>query len=71
MTKLCQDITGNTIPIESVKEDRPADLRFFITDSSKFLEKSGLTWDKDAKQTVEDIYNWIKENEKDLKSVIG
>lgn len=71
LTKLCQDITGNTIPIESVKEDRPADLRFFITDSSKFLEKSGLTWDKDAKQTVEDIYNWIKENEKDLKSVIG
>jgi CDP-paratose 2-epimerase len=70
LTKLCQDITGNSIEIASVKEDRPADLRFFITDSTKFLEKSGLKWQKDAQATVTDIYNWIKENETALKPIL-
>lgn len=71
LTKLCQEITGNTIPIDSVKEDRPADLRFFITDSTKFLEKSGLSWEKDARQTVQDIYEWIRDNEDDLRAVLS
>lgn len=71
LTSLCQEITGNKIPIKSIKEDRPADLRFFITDSSKFINKSGLRWEKNAKQTVQDIYDWIKENETDLRSVLA
>lgn len=71
LTKLCQQVTGNTVPIESVAENRPADLRFFITDSSKLLKKSGLSWQKNAEQTVKDIYEWIRENEADLKPILA
>jgi CDP-paratose 2-epimerase len=71
LTQLCEKITGNTIEIASVKEDRPADLRFFITDSTKFLEKSSLSWQKDAEQTVQDIYEWIRDNEADLKPILA
>lgn len=71
LTKLCQEVIGNTIPIDSVKEDRPADLRFFITDSSKFLNKSGLSWQKDARQTVQEIYEWIKEHETQLEPILS
>jgi CDP-paratose 2-epimerase len=71
LTALCEKVTGNKIEISSVEEDRPADLRFFITDSSKFLEKSGLAWDKNAEQTVQDIYDWIKANEADLKPILS
>lgn len=71
LTALCQEITGNTINVASVKEDRPADLRFFITDSSKFLGQSGLTWEKDAQQTVQDIFEWIRDNEADLKPILS
>jgi CDP-paratose 2-epimerase len=71
LTKLCQEITGNTIEVASVKEGRPADLRFFITDSTKFLEKSGIKWQKGAHATVTDIYNWIKENEAALKPILA
>ncbi len=71
LTKLCQKVTGNKIPIESVVEDRPADLRFFITNSSKFLERSGLVWKKDALQTVQDIFEWIKDNEDDLRPILS
>lgn len=71
LTKLCQEITDKTIEIESVKEDRPADPRFFITDSTKFLEKSGLKWQKDARATVSDIYTWIKDNETALNPILS
>lgn len=71
LTALCEAATGNKIEITSIKEDRPADLRFFITDSTNFLEKSGLSWQKDAQQTVQDIYEWIRGNEADLKSILG
>lgn len=71
LTRLCQEITGNTIPIDSVKEDRPADLRFFITDSTKFLDKSGLAWQKDARTTVQEIYEWIKANESQLEPILS
>jgi CDP-paratose 2-epimerase len=71
LTALCEQATGNKIEIASVTEDRPADLRFFITDSSRFLEKSGLTWGKDGKQTVQDIFEWIRDNEAALKPILG
>jgi CDP-paratose 2-epimerase len=71
LTALCEKVTGNRIDIASIKEDRPADLRFFITDSTKFLEKSGLSWKKNAEQTIQDIYDWIKTNEEDLKSILA
>lgn len=71
LTKICQVVTGNTVPIESVSEDRPADVKLFITNSSKFLEKSGLKWQKDAEATVKDIYDWIKQNEAALKPILA
>lgn len=71
LTALCQQITGNTIPIANVIEDRPADLRFFITDSTRFLKQSGLTWEKNGQQTVQDIYEWIRDNEAALKPILS
>jgi CDP-paratose 2-epimerase len=71
LTALCEEITGNRIQIDPIKEDRPADLRFFITDSTRFLKKSGLRWEKDARATVTDIYEWIKANEKDLEPILS
>lgn len=71
LTALCETVTGNKIEIASIKEDRPADLRFFITDSSRFLEKSGLKWQKAGQATVQDIYEWIRNNETDLKPILS
>ena len=71
LTALCEEITGNKIGIASVQEDRPADLRFFITDSTRFLEKSGLAWQKDARTTVQEIYEWIRDNEAQLEPILS
>lgn len=71
LTELCQKVTGNSIPIHSVTENRPADLISFVTDSSKFKQKTGLEWQKGPEETVRDIYEWIKANESALKSILS
>jgi len=71
MTHLCEEITGNKIFIEQVKENRPNDVRIYVSDSQKFKNISGWRCQKDAKQTFTEIYEWIKENEKDLKNILG
>ncbi|HLZ15027.1 MAG TPA: NAD-dependent epimerase/dehydratase family protein [Candidatus Saccharimonadales bacterium] len=71
LTRLCEEITGNKITIKPIIDERPADLISFITDSRKFKEMSGLTWQKGPRETVQDIYNWIKENEDDLRPILS
>lgn len=71
LTKLCEEVTGNKIKISPVVDERPADLISFVTDSRKFKERSGLDWQKGPRETVEDIYNWIKANEDDLRPILS
>ncbi len=71
LTALCQEITGNQIEITPVKETRPADLKSFVTDSRKFKNQSGLSWSKGPRETIQDIYQWIWENESNLKHILS
>lgn len=70
MTAICENITGNKITIESLPETRPADLRIFITDNSKIEQETGWTPGKSVTTVFADIYNWIRENEAQLKSIL-
>ena len=70
LTRLCEEVTGQKIAIDQVMEDRPADLKLFITDARKFQAASGWQPQKDARQTVQDIHTWIKENETQLKPIL-
>lgn len=71
LTKLCEEVTGHKVKIESIKENRPADVRIYYTDSSKFLKKSGLSWQKDISTMVQDVYGWIRDNEIALKPLLS
>jgi CDP-paratose 2-epimerase len=58
-TKLCQEITGKKIPIDSVIETRQGDVPIFITDSSKIMKATEWKPQKDARMTLIEIYDWI------------
>lgn len=70
MTDICEKITGNKIQIDEVAETRTADLRIFITDNSKIESEIGWKPKKSVEVIFEDIYFWIKENEKHLESIL-
>lgn len=70
MTKICEKITGNKISIASEKETRTADLRIFVTDNSRIENEIGWKPKKSVETVFQDIYDWIRDNEKQLESIL-
>jgi CDP-paratose 2-epimerase len=71
MSKICEELTGNKIDIKPVKENRPADLRIYVSDNTKIISETGWKPEHDAKKIFTDIFHWIKENEKELKPLLS
>jgi CDP-paratose 2-epimerase len=70
MTTICENITGNKIQIGQEKQNRPADLRIFITDNTKIETEIGWKPKNSPEKVFEDIFYWIKKNEKQLESIL-
>jgi CDP-paratose 2-epimerase len=71
LTTICSEITGNTINIQSIPETRKADIRMYITDNTKI---NGLThWEPviSVREILEDVYQWIRDNEQQLKPILS
>ncbi|MEA2689106.1 MAG: CDP-paratose 2-epimerase [Candidatus Eremiobacteraeota bacterium] len=64
LTALCEEITGNRVEITRVAENRPADVRLYVTDNARVTAGIGWSPRKTPRQTLEGIYHWIRENER-------
>jgi CDP-paratose 2-epimerase len=71
LTVVCQQITGNTIPIHSIAETRKADIRLYISDCTKIKEATGWQPDINVMEIMNDIFLWIKSNERQLKPILS
>ncbi len=70
LTKICREVTGNTIPIKSVPETRTADIRLYVTDNTKVTLRTGWAPQIGIRQIVEEIAVWLKENEQELAPIL-
>lgn len=75
LTKYCEEITGNKLQFQKVKETRPGDVKSYISDNSKIINKCkelNQVWSpkKNVRETLSEIYDWIKDNEQNLKSIL-
>lgn len=70
LTALSEEITGNKIKINKVPENRLADIPVYITDNSKITELCGWKPRIGAKETLTDIFEWIKSNENLVKQIL-
>ena len=66
LTVMCEEVTGKKIPLKSVTENRPFDLRLYIGDSSKLFARTAWRPKRDVRRIVQDIHSWVKENEQAL-----
>ena len=64
LTALCEEITGNRVEMRRVAENRPADIRLYVTDNARITTDTGWSPRKTPKQTLRGIYDWIRENER-------
>jgi CDP-paratose 2-epimerase len=68
-TNLCQEITGNIIPVQSVPANRPADLKTYITDNARVTKATNWKPAHTPRQTLDDIFEWIRQNESSVKHI--
>jgi CDP-paratose 2-epimerase len=68
-TALCEQITGNRIQFDRRADNRPADVRIYVTDYRRY---SGLTsWRPrcGARETLASIFEWLRSEEGSLRKV--
>lgn len=71
LTRICQRVTGNTIEMAEVRENRQADIRTYITDNKMVSHLTGWTPTISSEEMVNQIFLWIKDNERALLPILG
>lgn len=71
LTDYCRKISGNEIAIKRSREERPGDIRIYISDNSKITNLCGWYPKRSTKTTLEHIYKWIKENKDMLEPILS
>lgn len=70
LTEICVEIIGKEIQIGSISQTRKGDIPYYITDYRKVKNTTGWFPKVSKAQIMDDIYTWIKENEKELQPVL-
>ena len=71
ITELCAEITGRRIQIAPSPENRPADVKLYITDNSKISAINGWRPKRNVRGCLEDVHEWLRSNEGILKATLG
>ena len=69
LTAICEEVTGRKIPIKSVPENRPSDLRLFIGDCARLFARTQWRPRRGVHRIIQDIHAWVKENDEVLKNL--
>ncbi|RLB30551.1 MAG: 3-beta hydroxysteroid dehydrogenase, partial [Deltaproteobacteria bacterium] len=71
LTGMCRRLTGNEISIQSQAQDRAADIPYYVSDCRKVREATGWRPKRDLERILADTLAWLRENEKDLRPLLG
>jgi CDP-paratose 2-epimerase len=69
-TDLCREITGRSVEVAATDENRPSDLRSYITDYRAVSAIRGWAPRRDARRTIGDIAAWIDGQGASLRDVL-
>jgi CDP-paratose 2-epimerase len=70
-SQLCEEITGNRIDLVAIPETRVGDVRIYISDTRVLRRFSDWQPRRGARQILEDIHLWLRENEDAVKRTLA
>ncbi len=68
-TEICRRITGNEVAITSMMEDRPSDVIWYVSDNGPTGRAFGWEPKRSPEDILQDIFTWIKDNERLLREI--
>jgi CDP-paratose 2-epimerase len=70
-TALCRELTGREVPIGAAAEDRPGDVRIYLSDTSRLRALSDWRPQRSAAGTLADTAAWLRDNEAMVLAALG
>jgi CDP-paratose 2-epimerase len=70
-TAVCQELTGRKPAIESSVETRPGDVRIYVSDCTRLATHTDWRPTHGPRRILEDIFDWVHENEREVRSALG
>jgi CDP-paratose 2-epimerase len=70
-TTLCAEITGNTVAIGAAAQDRPGDVRVYLSDCTRLYGLTDWRPSRDAATVIADTAEWIRANESLVVGALG
>lgn len=70
LTGICQRVIGRQAPIGAEIENRQADLRIFLADSSKLFARTDWRPRRDVEKIVSDVFDWVRAHERELQPLV-
>jgi CDP-paratose 2-epimerase len=70
-TAICEDLTGNRLEIGSSAETRPGDVRIYLSDCTRLGDHTDWRPSRSPREVLADIFDWVHENERAVRSALG
>ena len=71
LTRICEAVTGNRVPLTPVPETAAVDLRIYVTDSRRVQTDFGWRPTRAAERIAQDIHAWVRRHEQALQPILG
>jgi CDP-paratose 2-epimerase len=69
-TEICQELTGNRVEITRTRQERPGDVRIYVSDCARLRRHTDWRPRRSPRQLLEDVVAWIAEHERSLRAVV-
>jgi len=70
-TALCQELTGNEVPIASQAESRPGDVPVYLSDCQRLQSLTSWRPRRGPREILADLLDWSADYEEELRAALG
>ena len=70
-TDLCRELTGNRVDVGSSSEERPGDVRIYLSDCARLEGHTDWRPAREPRQVLEEIISWVNDNERAVRAALG
>jgi CDP-paratose 2-epimerase len=70
-TDVCRELTGREVPVQPVLEPRPGDVPLYASDCRRLFARTRWRPRRTPRAILEDIFDWVRENERPVLSALG
>lgn len=71
LTGICADVTGNSIRVSASPGDRPGDIPWYVTDSTRLNDLTAWRPSSSVGAILSDVHEWIIDNEHELGAALA